>query len=196
MKNLKLQDKIFFDSAFVSIMQGFLSCDYFLNDKSNTEYLTTNAKNIALEMLKQRNELFGVDKQNLKEKTKTQKLFDVDFEQIMNYFNSVCISSPKITRITENRQKAIYKILEKYTLDDISKVFNIVPTCNSLSGRTKMNWKADFDWILKEDNFINIIEGKFKNVNGNTEKSNTEIFKSAVESEAGKNFRFVSSNSQ
>lgn len=183
--NYKIEEKRFLESAIISNVNGYISGDW-MSNPDNGEQIVTQSVNLALEMLKQRNELFGSESKikSIKEQRK------VDITEIINIFNSVCVDLAKATKCTLDREKSIYKILETYTLEDIGTVFKLVVESDYLCGK-KVEWKADFDWIFIPKNFIKILEGKYKNIdNGNKEKSNSELFTSAVTSETGKNFRF------
>jgi hypothetical protein len=87
---------------------------------------------------------------------------EIDFEEIVNIFNSVCIDIPKVTKLIDSRKEAIKKILSLNTNEELGLVFKKVSESDYLNGKV-VSWKADFDWILKPDNFIKILEDKYKN---------------------------------
>lgn len=93
----------------------------------------------------------------------------IDFEQIVNIFNSVCVDLPKATTIGDKRKKAIEAVLKNHSLEQIGEVFKNVSDSDFLSGRIN-NFTASFDWIFKPDNFIKILENNYKN-NENTNSS-------------------------
>lgn len=95
----------------------------------------------------------------------------IDFEEIGNIFNSTCVELPKVSKITTLRITAIKNILKNNTLDDIGIVFTNVSESDYLNGKI-VSWKADFDWILKPENFIKILEKKYKNNGKTTTKTN------------------------
>lgn len=101
---------------------------------------------------------------------------EINFEEIITIFNSVCVEVPRVTKIIESRKKAIIKILENNTLEEIGQVFRNVAESDYLNGKI-VSWRADFDWIMKPDNFVKILENNYKNKNnGKTtaKKSNVE----------------------
>lgn len=161
--NYKIEEKRFLESAIISNVNGYISGDWMLNP-DNGEQIVTQSVNLALEMLKKRNELFGTEN---KVKPKKEEI-GIDIDEIINVFNSVCFSLPTVTKSTAEREKAVYKILESYTLQDIGNVFKLVAESDYLCGK-KVEWKADFDWVFKPVNFIKILENKYKNIeNGQT----------------------------
>ncbi len=96
----------------------------------------------------------------------------IDFQEIVDIFNSVCIELPKVTKIIDARKKAITKILEKNSLEELGTVFRNISESDYLNGKI-VTWKADFDWILKPENFIKILENKYKN-NSNGRQNNNQ----------------------
>lgn len=188
MKNYKIEEKRFLESAILSNSQGLISANWLIGHESNYEQITAFSVNLALEQLKQRNELFGAkEKISATPKKITQ---NISFEEVLEIFNIACTALPKVTKLTIERENAIYKILESYTIQDIGNVFKIVSESDYLCGKT-VSWKADFDWIFIPKNFIKILEGKYKNIeNGTQQRTNTEIAIDAFNSETAKNFRF------
>lgn len=155
--NYKIEEKRFLESAIISNVNGYISGDW-MSNPDNGEQIVTQSVNLAIEMLKQRNELFGSESKikSIKEQRK------VDITEIINIFNSVCVDLPKVTKCTLHREKSIYKILETYTLEDIGTVFKLITESDYLCGKI-VSWKADFDWVFTEKNFIKILENNYIN---------------------------------
>jgi DNA-binding transcriptional regulator GbsR (MarR family) len=82
-------------------------------------------------------------------------------EEIKNLYNSHCTNLPKIAKLTDKRIKAIGSLLKKYSIEEITQVFDIANESDFLMGKNDRGWKADLDFILREDKFINILEGKY-----------------------------------
>ena len=90
-----------------------------------------------------------------------------DYQAVVDAFNSVCVSLPKVKKLTDRRRKAIKKALP--LLDDLSfeNYFAIVEQSDFLTGRSGGNdWRADFDWILEEKHFCKIVEGCYGSESG------------------------------
>lgn len=91
----------------------------------------------------------------------------IEFQEIIDIFNSVCKDLPKAQTVGEKRKTAIRMILKNHSLEQIGDVFRNVSESDFLNGRVT-NFTASFDWILKPDNFIKILENNYKNnKNGN-----------------------------
>lgn len=86
------------------------------------------------------------------------------YNSIVEKFNSVCISLPQVSKITEPRKKAIKARLFELNNDikKIEQVFALAEESDFLAGRNG-NWQANFDWLMKSSNFFKVLEGNYKN---------------------------------
>lgn len=114
----------------------------------------------------------------------------IEFQKIVDIFNSVCKNLPSVQKITNQRKSSINSRMNDYGLEKIGEVFQIVSKNEFLNGGNDRGWKADFDWVMNPNNFIKILEGKYQNNGKQTNKTNEEVFKSGMESEVGKSFKF------
>lgn len=114
------------------------------------------------------NEDKNVDKEKGGMGEKENKL-NMDFQEVARIFNEVCISLPKISKVSETRKTAIAARAKEHGLEKIGEVFTMVANSAFLNGENTNRWTADFDWILKPANFLKIIEGNY-NSNGKSGK--------------------------
>ena len=96
-----------------------------------------------------------------KEELEVRKREELGQKFVADY-NSICKSLPKCQRITPKRTKAISNLLKKYSYDDILMVFEKLEASDFCSGRST-DWRADIDFILREDKFLSVLEGKYDN---------------------------------
>lgn len=114
----------------------------------------------------------------------------IDFDAVVNIFNSLCKRLPEVKKITDSRRKAIAGRVEEHGLQGIGLVFQKVAASRFLNGESERGWTADFDWIMKPANFVKISEGSYDNKNGTAQKSTAEQFIETANSSAARNFRF------
>lgn len=86
---------------------------------------------------------------------------DIDIEWFMQKYHEICVSFPKVKSLTDKRKKAIKKILKSYSKDDILDVFEKAESSDFLKGNNDRGWKANIDFMLREDKFVNILEGQY-----------------------------------
>ena len=82
-------------------------------------------------------------------------------QSFVDNYHEICVSLPKVKVVTPKREKSILKILEKYNSVDIITVFTNAENSDFLIGKNDRGWKADIDFILREDKFVAILEGKY-----------------------------------
>lgn len=186
MKNYKIEEKLFLSKAIISNVHSMRLKSRFSENNDNEE-LVDKSIELAVLMLEKRNLLFGQAEKKISQKITVP---EVDFEEIITIFNQICHGLPE-ARITKERNNAILKILETYTLQDIGTVFKNVSQSDYLMGKV-VSWKANFNWIFIPNNFIKILENNYKNntANGNQSKSNIDIFTEAVNSDIGQSIKF------
>ena len=81
---------------------------------------------------------------------------------IVSIFNETCLSLPKVVKVTDSRKKTINARLNEHSIEDIEAVFRKAEASDFLTGK-KTNWSADFDWLMKPNNFVKVLEGNYDN---------------------------------
>lgn len=119
---------------------------------SSDNISNNNISNISNNSIKQQ-ELFNTNKED----TYSEKI-----DRFVEEYNSTCKSLPKCVRMGSKRGKGILNIIKKFSAEEITKVFNKLEESDFCSGRSG-KWRADIDFILREDKFISVLEGKYDN---------------------------------
>lgn len=114
-----------------------------------------------------------------------------DYVFVQNLWNDVCTNFSKVAKLTSknsggkrsNRKGAIKSCMnflaknftENHTLDEangkLGEVFEKVNKSSFLKGDNEKAWRADFDWVMREDHLIRIIEGSYDNGGPAAQKS-------------------------
>ena len=100
-----------------------------------------------------------------KEKAKVQDIHT----PVVERYNRICVSLPKVTTLTDKRKKAINARLKQYSMVEIEEVFLIAESNDFLKGK-KGKWKATFDWLMNENNFVKVLEGNYNDTNNAPQK--------------------------
>lgn len=93
-------------------------------------------------------------------------------KMVASLYNSICKNLVKVQKVTEKRKRAIKKA--KKDIEEFGgweKYFEKINESDYLNGKVT-NWKADFDWLLKSEKMVKIMEGSYQN---NGVKRNTNI---------------------
>lgn len=125
-------------------------------------------------------------KENKTEQNETEQNKSLAAE-VMEKFNSVCVSLPRVQNITPQRRKAIMAALKQLGDTDISELFRKTAASDWLSGRNNKGWSADFDWVLEPSHLVRIMEGNYDNrkplqhVSENTDYTNGGLHPNILE---------------
>ena len=85
----------------------------------------------------------------------------INYQEIVDEYNSTCKSFPKVTALSDARKKAIKARLKIYSLDDFKKMFKLAEESDFLKGNNNRNWTATFDWMIKDSNMAKILDGNY-----------------------------------
>lgn len=111
----------------------------------------------------------------------------IDYEKLKLFFNENSGVMSKIQILSDKRKKAISSLIKKFSKEDFILVIEKSKESNFLQGQNDRNWKADFDWILNQTNFIKILEGNYDN---NTQKNSSNGKQQQFTSNSKKPARF------
>lgn len=85
-----------------------------------------------------------------------------DYQSVVDLFNSICVSLPKVQKLTEKRKMKLKTLMKTYSRDDIATVFRKTESSDFLTGKVK-EFKATFDWLIEVSNFVKVHEGNYDN---------------------------------
>lgn len=91
------------------------------------------------------------------------EIHEKPYTKIQELFNSICVSLPRVTNLSEKRKADITEMLNKYSLEQAIEVFRIAENSDFLKGDNNRQWKATFDWLIKDENIVKVLEGNFNN---------------------------------
>ena len=103
------------------------------------------------------------------EESKEKKSIKYPYQGICDLWNSICVSLPKIAKLTEARKQKIRSRLDEFGcqpeewLTTVETLFKRVQASDFLTGR-KTDWKASFDWVFDNGkNWVKVTEGNYDN---------------------------------
>lgn len=103
------------------------------------------------------------------EESKEKKSIKYPYQGICDLWNSICVSLPKIAKLTEARKQKIRSRLDEFGcqpeewLTTAETLFRRVQASDFLTGR-KTDWKASFDWVFDNGkNWVKVTEGNYDN---------------------------------
>lgn len=105
----------------------------------------------------------------------------IDWEEFREFFNKTFSNrlSP-IQTITEARKKAVKARIAEHGKEAVLKVFEKILESKFLLGNNNRDWRADFDWIFRPNNFIKILEGNYDSKNAGCNSSDDDELMRAI----------------
>ena len=101
-----------------------------------------------------------------KEKDSQSAQTKFESQAVVDSYHKICVSLPTIRSLSDKRKKALATMLKKYTLDDFNEAFTKAEQSDFLTGDNDRGWQANFDFFLREDKFLKILEGDYDNKKG------------------------------
>lgn len=91
--------------------------------------------------------------ENTKRKSKPQEIVDT--------FNYICSSLPRVTILSTRRERTINVLLKEFTVEQFETAFRKAQASKFLTGKNKNNWRANFDWLMNATNFAKVLDGNY-----------------------------------
>lgn len=77
--------------------------------------------------------------------------------------------------MTDKRGRAIDNFLKEFTVEQFEEICKKANSSSFLTGENDRKWKADFDFLMRTDKAISVLENKYAQGGNNTETSNIFI---------------------
>lgn len=106
-----------------------------------------------------------------------QQLTKKDIQTIMNTWNTLGLQQLKSINSSTNRHTMLRARIKEYSLDEILQAIESVKRSSFLKGQNKNNWIITFDWFIKPNNFVKVLEGNYldkEGSNGNTRPNDSK----------------------
>ncbi len=86
------------------------------------------------------------------------------FDEIITIFHNTCLSLPSVQVLTDKRKRLLRaRWRADPSLKTFRDLFRKSESSDYLSGRNGKWTSCNFDWLLKEDNFVKVLEGTYDN---------------------------------
>lgn len=86
-------------------------------------------------------------------------------QNIINSWNDLNLTQIKTINPNTNRFKLLNTRLREYGESEIIKAINLIKECPFLLGQSQGGWIITFDWFIKPNNFVKVLEGTYKGKN-------------------------------
>lgn len=107
------------------------------------------------------------------EKIREEKKIVYPYQDIIDLWNSLCSSLPKVQKLTDDRRQKIKLRLHEFSGDPekwlpmTRELFERVAASDFLNGDSGSGWTASFDWLFTNSkNWVKVTEGNYDNERG------------------------------
>lgn len=143
----------------------------------------TKEKNQKKEKKEKKREPEQEQKTEQKQEQEAEAEAEAEQEQpctdVQALFHSICISYPKIEMLSVDQKCAIRKLLRQMPLEKLKLCFERAEESRFL----RQNGWATFDWLIKYDNAVKVLNGNYANDRTVEDESESETFNSFDEDE-------------
>ena len=165
------------------------------NDNALLGNTAVTASNTEIDKDKEKN-----NKSNIKSNKDTSKSTATDenqekipYQAILEAYTNTCKSLQKCTILSDKRKSAIKaRFASGYTLEDFKTVFQKAESSKFLRGGNDRDWRASFDWLIKDANMAKVLDGNYDDWKGDGTTDGRESGQTIVEGGGGHDFRPVS----
>ena len=82
-------------------------------------------------------------------------------EDVLDLYRLHCPSLPDVRILNDKRRKHIKALLKAFTIEEITEGFKKAEASDFCKGKT--GWKADFEFLINQNNMAKVLEGKYDN---------------------------------
>lgn len=87
----------------------------------------------------------------------------IDYDFIISNYHTLCQNMAKVEKLTQKRKGFVNARFGEFGMEKITEVLRKAGESKFLNGSNDRAWKADFEWIMRPENFVKIMEGKYMN---------------------------------
>ena len=106
----------------------------------------------------------SVDVATLEEDIDKERDIDIDIDINTKVFiekwNSLGLN--KLINIKNKRLKSLKARVKEYGIEKVMEAIDNINQSDFLKGKNDRGWQIDFDWLIKPNNFIKVLENKYK----------------------------------
>lgn len=87
----------------------------------------------------------------------------IDYDRVLECYHSLCPNMSKVEVLNKTRRGLINARIGEYGESKVISVLRMAGESDFLNGKSEKGWKANFEWIMRPENFIKIMEGNYEN---------------------------------
>ena len=84
-----------------------------------------------------------------------------ELDIIINKWNELNLQQLRSINKSTNRYTMLRARVKEYGIEDVTKTIESIKNSAFLKGQNKKGWTVTFDWLVKPNNFIKVLEGNY-----------------------------------
>ncbi|MGG5460815.1 hypothetical protein [Clostridium sp. B9] len=89
-------------------------------------------------------------------------LSSTSVQRVIDEWNSIGLQKIISVNAGTNRYKSLKARINEYGIEKVIKAIKNINESSFLKGQNNRNWVVNFDWLVKPNNFIKVLEGNYK----------------------------------
>nr|DAO35999.1 MAG TPA: replisome organizer protein [Caudoviricetes sp.] len=163
------------------------------NDNALLGNAAVTASNTEIDKEKNNKSNIKSNKDSSKSTATDESQEKIPYQAILEAYTSTCKSLQRCTILSDKRKSAIKaRFASGYTLEDFETVFKKAENSKFLKGGNDRDWRASFDWLIKDANMAKVLDGNYDDWKGDGTSDGRESGQKIVEGGGGHDFRPVS----
>lgn len=82
---------------------------------------------------------------------------------LVENYHALCPKMSKVEVLNQTRKGYINARVSEFGIEKVIAVIHKAGESDFLNGKNDKAWRADFEWILRPENFVKVMEGKYDN---------------------------------
>ncbi|MDE5763776.1 MAG: phage replisome organizer N-terminal domain-containing protein [Ruminococcus sp.] len=134
------------------------------NGKKSSETLSSTLSDKSIETDKEIDTEIDIDSERETEKKADKSARSPSrISEIVDLYHKICTSYPEIMVVSDSSKKDLKTLMKRFSVEQIKKVFETAEKSDFLKGINNRDWKASFDWLIRESNFVKVLNGNYNN---------------------------------
>ena len=105
-----------------------------------------------------------INKNENREEVEEARAPGIPYQKIVNLYNDLCPKMNRCIKVSDAMKRAVRaRYSSGYTMEDFEKLFRMAGESRFLNGGNERNWRADFDWLVRDANMAKVLNGKYAN---------------------------------
>ena len=96
-----------------------------------------------------------------------------ELQPIIDKWNSLGLQNLKFIKLGTNRNKLLKARIKEYGIDEVLRAIDNINHSSFLRGQNKKNWSITFDWLIKPNNFVKVLEDTYKDKDNDNSKQSS-----------------------